>query len=338
VHDRKHRAAISSADVASWILAGIALLSILKVRILSGVFSGLLVYNLIHSTAGKLPVSGKRAKIASVAILSAIVVAGVTLAIFGLAAFFRSDAGNVSVLLQKMAEIVDGSKRWLPSSVQGGFPGDAQDAKMHISEWFRSHAKEATVIGEEAGRLAIHILIGMVVGAIVALREAIPHDVRKPLTKALFERSSILAESFRRVVFAQVKISAINTVATSLYLAIALPLAGVKLPFTKTLIVITFVAGLLPVVGNLVSNVFIVVVSLGASLKIGVASLVFLILIHKMEYFLNARIVGSRIGASSWELLIAMFAAEAAFGIPGLVAAPIYYAYLKEELRQKGCV
>ena len=36
--------------------------------------------------------------------------------------------------------------------------------------------------------------------------------------------------------------------------------------------------------------------------------------------------------AHAWELLIAMLAMEAAFGVPGLVAAPIYYAYLKDEL------
>ena len=39
-----------------------------------------------------------------------------------------------------------------------------------------------------------------------------------------------------------------------------------------------------------------------------------------------------RIHAQIWELLIAMMAMEAMFGVPGLVAAPIYYAYVKSEL------
>ena len=51
-----------------------------------------------------------------------------------------------------------------------------------------------------------------------------------------------------------------------------------------------------------------------------------------MEYFLNARIVGRRIEATPWELLIAMVVMEAVFGLAGLVAAPVYYAYLKDEL------
>jgi hypothetical protein len=33
-----------------------------------------------------------------------------------------------------------------------------------------------------------------------------------------------------------------------------------------------------------------------------------------------------------------MLVMEAAFGVPGLVAAPVYYAYLKDELSARGLV
>jgi predicted PurR-regulated permease PerM len=65
---------------------------------------------------------------------------------------------------------------------------------------------------------------------------------------------------------------------------------------------------------------------------LAIGSLAFLIVIHKLEYFLNARIVGGQIRAHAWELLLAMLVMEAAFGIAGVAAAPIYYAYLKDEL------
>ena len=118
----------------------------------------------------------------------------------------------------------------------------------------------------------------------------------------------------------------------SIFLLIVLPLTGVHLPLTKTLIVITFVVGLLPVIGNLISNTLIVIVALSISLWVALGALIFLILIHKLEYFLNAKIVGHRIHARAWEILLAMLVMEAAFGLPGVVAAPIYYAYLKGEL------
>ncbi len=61
-------------------------------------------------------------------------------------------------------------------------------------------------------------------------------------------------------------------------------------------------------------------------------------MIHKLEYFFNARIVGSSINARAWELLVAMLIMEVAFGIGGLVVAPIYYAYLKRELSDRNLV
>lgn len=67
-------------------------------------------------------------------------------------------------------------------------------------------------------------------------------------------------------------------------------------------------------------------------------STVFLVVIHKLEYFLNARIVATEIKALPWELMIAILVMEAAFGFSGLAVAPIYYAYLKQELADRGLV
>jgi predicted PurR-regulated permease PerM len=139
-------------------------------------------------------------------------------------------------------------------------------------------------------------------------------------------------------VFAQFWISLINTFFTWLYLDVVLRLFGVDLPLVKTLVAVTFIVGLMPIIGNLISNTAIVVVALSQGVHVAAASLGYLIVIHKLEYFLNARIIGSHINARAWELLIAMLVMEAAFGIPGLIAAPIFYAYFKEELRAKGLI
>jgi predicted PurR-regulated permease PerM len=159
-----------------------------------------------------------------------------------------------------------------------------------------------------------------------------------PLARALVERLRRLEAAFELIVFAQVKISAINTALTGLYLLAALPLFGVRLPFAGTLVAVTFVTGLLPVVGNLLSNAVIVVTSLSVSVWVAVASLAFLVVVHKLEYLINARIVGGEIRAAAWEILLALFAFEAAFGVPGVVMAPIVYAYAKGELTDRGLV
>jgi predicted PurR-regulated permease PerM len=92
------------------------------------------------------------------------------------------------------------------------------------------------------------------------------------------------------------------------------------------------------VIGNLISNTAIVLISLGVSPSAGMASLIFLVLIQKSEYFFNARIIGGEVQASARELLSAMLVMEAIFGITGLIAAPVAYAWIKSELKAKNMI
>jgi len=325
--------------IASWIVTACLLVAALFLHLLPALLAGLLVYELVHAVAARLPLKrGSDGKLAAVGLLATLIVLLLVLAGIGLIAFFRGDAGNLPRLLQKLAEIIETAHQRLPESLVGFLPYDEGALRDAITEWLRSHAQVLRTAGGEAGRLLAHVLIGMVIGAIVSLHDARPRESDAPLTRELSERARRLGEAFRRIVFAQVRISALNTIFTWVYLEVALRLFGVHLPLSKTLVVVTFLAGMLPVVGNLVSNTMIVVVSLSVAPEVAIASLAYLVVIHKLEYFLNARIVGSRIHASAWELLVAMVLMEAAFGIAGLIAAPIYYAYLKDELAARGLV
>ncbi len=325
---------------ASWFLAALALLLTLHLHLLPALLAGLLVYELVHLTAPLLErrLANLRARQTAVAFLAVAVVGIVVLGAVLVVGFFRSDSGSLAALARKMAEILENSRHSLPDWLLGALPDSVEGIKSAIVQWLREHGAELQTAGREAGLAMAHILVGLVIGAMLALREVSAPHAAAPLAAALNERARHLAEAFRRIVFAQVRISAINAILTALYLALALPLFGINLPLTKTMIGLTFVIGLLPVVGNLVSNSVIVVVSLAHSPQVALASLVFLVLVHKFEYFLNARIVGSRISARSWELLLAMLVMEAAFGLPGVIAAPIYYACLKQELIDAGLV
>ena len=85
-------------------------------------------------------------------------------------------------------------------------------------------------------------------------------------------------------------------------------------------------------VGNLVSNTIIVFVALTVSLKLAIVALVFLVLIHKLEYFLNSKIIGDRIRNPVWLTLIALILGERLMGIPGLILAPVVLNYLRVEM------
>ena len=132
--------------------------------------------------------------------------------------------------------------------------------------------------------------------------------------------------SFATVMGAQITISLINTALTGLFVV------AVRMPHAPLLIAITFLCGLVPIIGNLVSNTIIVFVALTVSLKLAIGALVFLILIHKLEYFLNSKIIGRRISNPVWLTLIALIIGERLMGIPGLILAPVVLNYLRVEM------
>ena len=132
--------------------------------------------------------------------------------------------------------------------------------------------------------------------------------------------------SFATVMGAQITISLINTILTALFVVI------VRLPHAPLVIAITFLCGLVPIVGNLVSNTIIVFLALTISLKLAIAALVFLIVIHKLEYLLNSKIIGDRIRNPVWLTLIALIIGERLIGIPGLILASVVLNYLRVEM------
>ncbi|MDB5765119.1 MAG: family transporter [Herminiimonas sp.] len=320
--------------IASYILAGGALLLVLEQGLLAALFSGLLVYSLVHVLAPMLGkrFSGRRAKMIAVALLGVLIVVALSAAVWGTVSFFQSDAGRLPVLLQKMADVIEASRHQIPEWLRQHLPNSAEALREMMATWLREHAVEAKTIGERTGRTIAHILIGMIIGAMAALHQTTSDHRYLPLAAALHDRVANLHYAFQRIVFAQVRIAGLNTIFTAIFLFVALPLSGIRLPLSKSMVVITFIAGLLPVAGNLISNTVIVIIGLSHSLHTAIAALIFLVAIHKLEYFLNAKIIGSHINARAWELLAAMLVLESIFGISGVVAAPVLYAYIKKEL------
>ena len=323
---------------ASYLLAAAALIAVILLRLLPALLAALLVYELVRAMTPLLGrrISGDRARVVVVTVLGAVVVGLLIGLIFAIISFFRSELGNPELLWRdQLMPLVAKARQQLPAVLVDNLPDSVEDLRVGVVELMHKHAGTLQVAGRDAARIFVHIIIGLVLGAIVALsRTRAAHEVG-PLAATLSLRCERLALAFHNIVFAQVKISLINTAFTAIFLLVVLPLMGIHVPLSKTLVLITFIVGLLPVVGNLLSNTAVTIAALSVSLGVGIAALIFLILIHKLEYFLNARIVGTQIHARAWELLIAMLVLEAAFGLAGVVAAPIYYAYLKSELEAR---
>lgn len=323
-------------DVASWLMAAVALFAVLRLGLLAALLAGFLVYELVHMLASghaRMGITRRTGKAVAVAILSIIIVTGLTFGVIGLISSMTTN--NLVALLRKMADVAETARLHLPSSIADNLPGTVDEWESMVSRQLRGHAAELRNAGEHVARIFVYVLIGMVIGALTAFHDPALAEHRRPLARALGDRASMFRLSFRKVVFAQIRISALNTTLTAIYLYLVLPSFGVNLPLKQTLVAVTFVAGLLPVIGNLISNTVIVMVSLSVSSYVAIASLGYLVAIHKLEYFVNARIIGGRINARAWEILIAMLAMDAAFGVAGAIAAPVFYAYAKEELQAR---
>jgi predicted PurR-regulated permease PerM len=140
------------------------------------------------------------------------------------------------------------------------------------------------------------------------------------------ERFTLFYHSFAKVMGAQMTISAINTCLTAIFVL------AVKIPHPVVIIGVTFLCGLLPVIGNLISNSIILAIAFTVTPQMALAALIFLVVIHKLEYFLNSKIIGERIRNPIWLTLLGLVVGEKLMGIPGMVLAPVVLHYLKVEI------
>src|SRR5437763_4527837 len=156
------------------------------------------------------------------------------------------------------------------------------------------------------------------------------HKVRNNLysiySDEITARFSEFYRSFATVIGAQMTISAINTVLTAIFVF------SVGIPYAPLVIGLTFLCGLFPIVGNVVSNTVIVFVGFLVSGKLSIMALIFHVVIHKLEYFLNSTILGSRITNPIWLTLIGLIVGEKLMGVPGMILSPVVLNYLRVEM------
>jgi predicted PurR-regulated permease PerM len=332
----------SNAEIAAWLILAAGTLLIFVEDLVPGVVAGVVFYLLLEWTSVTLRHRVSAGAVRPLALLLGTLLGGaaVTGAIMLLLTVIRAQMRNIPALMTQMAEILESTRLLIirvggysiyPEAIQ-----DAEDLKKFAAGWLKGNAEIIGIATETFSLGVIHIVMGLLLAMMVFLRHTRSQEHianRGPLAKHLIQKVRRLTRAFTQVVTAQIYISAINTTLTALYLLVLLPLVDRKLPFSITIVFITFVCGLIPVLGNLISNTVIVIVSLGISTGTAIASLVFLVVIHKLEYVVNSKIIGSKTGADIWEILLAVIVGEAAFGIQGIILAPVIYTFAKRELK-----
>lgn len=243
---------------------------------------------------------------------------------------------GMPALLNLLADTLARARSQLPRWASSHLPASTVDLQNSAEAWLRAHAQGLRHWGMNALRLAAHVMIGLIIGLLAAF-EAQPRPT-SALAAAAARSAHHLQRGFAAVVSAQLRIAVVNTILTAIFLLGALPLAGVHLPLSVVLVALSFCACLIPIVGNLLANAAILLVALTVSPVVAAVALAFLIAVHKLEYFLNAHFVGRGTHVPASWLLASMVAFEAAFGVAGLLAAPIISAWAFAELREANIV
>jgi predicted PurR-regulated permease PerM len=203
-----------------------------------------------------------------------------------------------------------------------------------VRDWVRAQAGYLGNFARIATKEFAFLLIGFVVAICIFLNPQMDlsrgeYRIRNNLysfaCQEVVNRFRSFYESFARVMGAQFLISTLNTGFTAIYLI------SIGLPYASLMIALTFICGMLPIIGNLISNTTIVALSFRVSPQLAVASLVFLVVLHKLEYFLNSKIIGDRIKNPTWLTLLGLIIGERLMGIPGMILAPVILDFIKVE-------
>ena len=205
-----------------------------------------------------------------------------------------------------------------------------EDLKQAAPEVARNSIGYLENFAKIATKESVMLLAGIVIAIGIFVNsapKAPPANLYALYEAAIRSRFRALFRSFETVMGAQLMISLINTVATTVFV-----LSTSLLPYAGIVIPLTFICGMLPIVGNLISNTLIVGIAFGlVSPEMALGALVFLVVVHKLEYFFNSKIIGARILHPMWLTLVGLILGEALMGIPGVILAPVILNFLKVE-------
>ena len=275
---------------------------------------------------------------------------------------FIKPRGNwlaVAIFLALLAGLAYALTYFIHATVQA-LPNIAEKAVPVIIQWATDHRvklpftdldslkdkafafarSQASHLGNFAdfARGATTQFVYLVVGCVVAIglflnprldldhpSGALRHNMYSLCCEEISQRFAMFYRSFDMVMKAQLTISAIDTVLTGIFMAC------MGLPHLVVAVGVTFLCGLIPVVGNLMSNTLVVALGFMVAPDKGLWALVFLVLIHQLEYLLNSKIIGKKIHTSVWLTLLALLLGERLMGITGMVLAPVVLHYIRME-------
>lgn len=220
-----------------------------------------------------------------------------------------------------------------PYFQQFGFELELDAVKQYVLNWLKQNFIQTVTLIQRVFTNFFLFILAVIINFIIqfgSYERPSSHSVENLLQYlADFTITKILSfyHYFKIVMSAQLLISLINSILTLCMLFI------LNIPHKLTLTVFVFIFGLLPIVGNIISNTLICSAALiWTGMWQFFAALIFLIVIHKLEYVLNGKIIGHIVQLPMHITLLALILGEAFFHIPGMILAVPMVLFIREQL------
>lgn len=237
-----------------------------------------------------------------------------------------SDNGHtLQIILNSLEEF----KQKLPTFFAKKIPSTQTDIEQIIGGLSASLNQHLIWFGGSSLNYFFQTLFSLIISISLIKK---PNIDTSPAIQLLKNNFMDFINYFKVLMIAQIYVAVWNTLWLSIYLFIILPLFGIELSYKKTLTILTLFVSLVPALGNIVSNTALIILCIPHGVYVIIASLIFMILIHKAEYLINAKIVGQKSKANVVEILMALIIFELLFGLDGLILGPVIYVYVKNFL------
>jgi predicted PurR-regulated permease PerM len=194
------------------------ILTVLLLHLTPAAMVGMLVFVLIKrlgSSFGKWLHEYKARQLAAT-ITVLVIIAAVTVFSLYISKTLRSEE-NLAGLASKVGQTITDIRGELPPTLVSYMPESLLDLKGSISTLIQQHIKELSIAGKNGLHSLAHILIGIVISVLLSLHRFSAISHAKPFAFIMRGRFILLSKAFENIVFAQIKISAINTLLTSIF-------------------------------------------------------------------------------------------------------------------------
>src|SRR5258708_12648983 len=102
-----------------------------------------------------------------------------------------------------MAAVMEGARAEVATIIVDQLPDDSEEMRTAVMEWLRMHGAQLQLAGKQAVRVLVQLLVGIVLGAMLAFYSARTRPAGGPLTAVLDAPRGNLPIAFRDPLFPQ---------------------------------------------------------------------------------------------------------------------------------------